>query len=58
MLLKLKVTDLITQIIEDSSYLDKKIELEGRGLIFSINAHQAKILDNKEDVNIKGGRHV
>ncbi len=52
MMLKLNVTDLINQIIETSSYLDKKIEYEGRTLIFNINSHQAKLLEKVEEVNI------
>jgi len=52
MMLLLNVTDLINKIIDASSYLDKKIEYEGRTLIFNINSHQAKLLEKVEEVNL------
>lgn len=52
MMLTLNVTDLINKIIDSSSFLDKKIEYEGRTLIFNINSHQAKLLEKVEDINI------
>lgn len=52
MMLLLNVTDLINKIIDASSYLDKKIEYEGRTLIFNINTHQAKLLEKVEEVNL------
>ena len=50
MMITMRVPDLINEIINKSGHLDKKIEFEGRSLIFAINSASFK-LEAIEDIN-------